>query len=175
MRQKTINLYKFSELSEDSKQKAIERFSDTNLCYDWWDYTYEDAETVGLKITGFDIGRASYCNMETIKDYREISTLIQLYHGEDCETYKTAKQFDTDYNELVKKYSDGVNICFVTEDNEDDFDFDALELEREFLYSISEDYRVILSNEYEYLTSEKAIIESIEANEYEFTEDGILD
>ena len=32
----------------------------------------------------------------------------------------------------------------------------------------------MLRNEYEYLTSEEAVIESIRANEYEFTEDGKL-
>ena len=46
--------------------------------------------------------------------------------------------------------------------------------EDDFLQSLCEDYRIILRNEYEYLTSEEAIIETIESNEYYFTEDGKL-
>ena len=42
----------------------------------------------------------------------------------------------------------------------------------EFRRSILEDYRIILQTEFEYLTSEEAIVEIIEANEYEFTADG---
>jgi hypothetical protein len=45
-------------------------------------------------------------------------------------------------------------------------------LEDEFLKTLCEDYRIILSREYDYLTSEAAIIETIEANEYEFKADG---
>ncbi len=44
--------------------------------------------------------------------------------------------------------------------------------EDEFLKELLEDYRIILQKEYEYQTSEEAIIGTIEANEYEFTQDG---
>jgi hypothetical protein len=45
-------------------------------------------------------------------------------------------------------------------------------MEGEFLKSLLEDYRIILSKEYDYLTSRESIIETIEANEYEFDENG---
>ena len=51
---------------------------------------------------------------------------------------------------------------------------DLEDLNKEFLRSLCEDYRIILQKEYEYLTSEEAIIETIEVNEYEFTEEGEL-
>lgn len=43
---------------------------------------------------------------------------------------------------------------------------------KEFLNDILEDYRVMLQKEYEWRGSREQIIESIEANEYEFDENG---
>ena len=170
----TINLYKFSELSEEAKSIAIENLYSINTDNDWWYSTYEDAAQVNLKIKGFDIDRGSYVKAEFIESANNTAELILMNHGESCETYKTAKIFLQDYNELVAKYSDGVKTNVVTEENEYDFDNEVDDLENDFLQSISEDYRIILSNEYDYLTSEKSIIETIEANEYDFTEDGQL-
>ena len=174
MKTVTVNLYKFSELSEDLQQKAIENLYDLNVDRDWWDSTYEDAAQVNLKIKGFDIDRGSYVKAEFIESAYNTANLIILNHGEMCETYKTAKTFIEDWNNLVAKYSDGVKTNVVTEDNEHDFDNEADDLESDFLELISEDYRIMLTNEYDYLTSEEAIKESIEANDYYFTEDGKL-
>jgi hypothetical protein len=44
----------------------------------------------------------------------------------------------------------------------------------EFLCDLLEDYRIILSKEYNYQTSEETIKETIEANDYEFTAEGKL-
>jgi hypothetical protein len=49
---------------------------------------------------------------------------------------------------------------------------DTEDIDANFLRSLLEDYRIMLQKEYEYLTSEETIIETIEANEYEFTEKG---
>jgi hypothetical protein len=157
MRIKTteIKVYKFDELTDEQKQKAIEKLCDINVDFEWWQSVYMDAENIGLKITGFDIDRGSYCTVELIDDLHTVILSIIREHGEDCETYKTAKEFEA-------------RLIF-NEDNEiENLD----ELEDEFLHSIGEDYRIILQHEYEYQTSEAAIIETIEANEYEFDEDG---
>ena len=174
MKTVTINIYQFSELTDEAKENAIKELYDINVDSDWWDSTYEDAAQINLKIKGFDIDRGSYVKAEFIESANNTAELIIMNHGESCETYKTAKSFLQDYNELVAKYSDGVKTDRVTEDNEYDFDNEADDLENDFLQSISEDYRIILSNEYDYLTSEKSIIETIEANEYDFTEYGQL-
>ena len=49
-----------------------------------------------------------------------------------------------------------------------------IELEEDFNKSLAGDYLKMLKDEYEYQSSEEAIIETIEANEYEFTADGEL-
>jgi hypothetical protein len=174
MKTVTINIYQFSELSDEAKENAIKELYDINTDFDWWNSIYEDARQVNLKIKGFDIDRGSYVKAEFIESANNTAELIIINHGESCETYKTAKSFIEDWNNLVYKYSDGIKTDTVTEDNEYDFDNEADDLEGEFLKSISEDYRIILSNEYDYRTKDEAVIETIEANDYNFTENGIL-
>ena len=36
MRKIEVMLYEFRELNESAKEKAIERFRDFNVDYDWW-------------------------------------------------------------------------------------------------------------------------------------------
>lgn len=169
MKTKTINLYSFDELSEEAKQKAIENLYDLNVDHDWWQWTYEDAERVGIKITGFDLERGSYCKGDFLEDAETVAKLILKEHGEQCESYKTALQFMDEKCRLVHRYESEI-----PEMDQGDFDYDLECLEDEFLKSICEDYRIILQKEYEYLTSEEQIIESIKANEYTFTENGKL-
>ena len=85
---------------------------------------------------------------------RDVARLIMENHGPMCETYKDAVSF----LEEVEPWDDESQA----------FEEAALEFER----AIKEDYRIILSNEYDYLTGDEAIIETIKANEYEFTADG---
>lgn len=167
-------VYNFDELSDKAKEKAIQELYDCNVDSEWWNCTYEDAENIGLKITSFDIDRASYVKGNFIESAEETAEKIIKEHGESCETYKTASNYLKDRAELVKKYSDGINFDKVSEDNEYDFDNECDDLDAEFLKSLCEDYRIILSKEYDYLTSEEAIIETIKANDWTFTKDGIM-
>ena len=135
---------------------------------------YWDAEEAGIKITEFDIDRGSYVKGHFLSGAEEAAHKIVDSHGKMCETYKTAKEYLQDRDNLVEKYSDGIKKDEVAGDNEYEFDAECDELDAEFLRSVLEDYRIILSKEHDYLTSEEAIIETIEANEYEFTEDGVM-
>lgn len=173
MREKIIKLYQFDELSESAKETAVEKLADINVYYGWWDFVYDDAENVKLKLTEFDLDRG-YCRGEFIEGADDTAHLIIKNHGKDCETFQTATNYLKERTELVKKYSDGKQIDIVAEDNEYDFDVECDELDNDFLYSILEDYRIILSKEYNYLTSEEVIVETIKANEYEFDESGEL-
>jgi hypothetical protein len=169
MRTIETNVYKFSELSEQAKEKAIERLSDINVDYSWWEFTYMDAENIGLKIDSFDLDRNRHAKGSFNLSAPEIAANVLRDHGKDCGTYKTAANFLEDYSPIFAQYMD--------ESNEETYESRELEdelqdLETEFLSSLLEDYSILLQREYEYLTSEAAIIETIEANEYEFTENG---
>ena len=169
----SIAVYPFDELSEDAKENAIQESWDINLFYEWWEFTLEDAAQAKLKIAEFELGRGAYCHGEFIEYAKDTAAAIIENHGEDCETHKTAMEFMRESAELsivypVKLDDDGFD------DNESGRDAEQEELDDEFLKSILEDYRIMLQKEYEYLGSEDAIIETIKANEYEFTEDGKL-
>ena len=175
MRTDTVvtEVYQYGELSEEARQTALEKMYDINVSHlEWWESTYEDAGRAHLKISEFDIDRASYVNAEFIDTARVTAEAIVKEHGDHCESYKTAKQFLSDWDKLVEKYSDGIKVDQVSEENEFEFDTEADDLEDELLKSISEDYRIMLSNHYDYLTSEEAIVETIQSNEYEFEADG---
>jgi hypothetical protein len=165
--------YKFDELSDEAKDEAVEKLYDINLDYEWYESTYEDAENIGLKIKGFDLDRMN-CDGEFMVSSLECAGKIIAEHGETCETHKTAKFFLQEWDKLVEKYSDGINKNVVTYENESVFDTEADDLESDFLRSLCEDYRIMLQHEVDYLSSEEAIIETIQCNDYEFTEDGNL-
>lgn len=163
MKIKSYTVYKFNELSEEAQQKAIENLYDINVDGDWWEFTYEDAEQIGIKITGFDIDRGAYCSGDFIESPLTVIKLIKENHGESCETYKTALQYEKLILECPKD-EEGEPIENELEVIEDDF-----------RNSLLEDYRIMLEKEYEYMTSKKAIIETIESNDYDFTSEGKLD
>jgi len=173
MKTHTIISYSFNELSAEAQQTAINNMDDINVDFNWWEYTYEDAKNIGIKIEEFDIDRGAYCNIKFIDSALEIANKIKSEHGEECNTYKTAAEFLDNYDKLVAKYSDGDGEK-VKEGNEQDFDNEADDLEQDFKTEISEDYLKILRDEYEYLTSSDAIKETILANDYDFTADGKL-
>lgn len=165
----TRNLYKFDELSDDAKDKAVERLYDINVDYDWWQWTYDDAEEIGLKLTGFDLDRGSYCKGEFINTAENVAQKIIENHGDTCETYKDAQNYLRDLEIAIAKNLEENADCDYPEDY-----LDTEEIDDEFLRNLLEDYRISLQKEWDYLTSREAIIETIESNDYEFDEDGNL-
>jgi len=153
METRSYNVYSFAELTDEQKQKAVENLWDINMNCDWWEFTYEDANAAGLKISAFDLDRGSYCELSFISGSEYTATAILKNHGESCDTYILAKAFLAD---LENETGDA---------GRDD-------LSADFRRALSEEFLSMLRNEYEYLTSEAAIIETIEANAYMFTENG---
>jgi hypothetical protein len=48
MRTETIQIYKFSELSAEAQEYALDHNRDFYTDGEWWDFVYEDAKTIGL-------------------------------------------------------------------------------------------------------------------------------
>jgi len=160
--------YQYSELSGEAKQAVLEKMHDINVDYDWWNDTFDDAKIVGLEICHFDI---SSVEAKFIDSAGDTADKIMENHGETCETYGTAVNFIYNRDVIVDTAERDENGDFCDEwqvDNELD------ECEGEFLKSLCEDYRIILRKDYEYLSSEESIIETIDANGYEFTTEGKL-
>ena len=89
---KTVELkvYSYSELSDKAKEKALNWYAQGNLSYEWWDFTYEDAATIGLKITEFDLDQNRHAKGKFTKRPEDVAALIFENHGKDCETYANA-------------------------------------------------------------------------------------
>ena len=163
MRTETITktLYAFDELSESAQEHAINRLGGINVDQEWWDCTYDDAENIGLEITSFserDIDGGF------IESAESCAYAIQAQHGPDCDTLKDADRYLSERDDLIRTWPE----------DESGLDEKLDDLDNEFLHDLLEDYRIELCNDYDYLTSREAIVESIDANGYEFDENGNL-
>lgn len=157
-----IELFSFDELSKKAKQKAVEKLFDINTMGDWWDSIYDDAKTIGIKLDGFDFTGDRVINLvgTFITSAGEVMEDIRVNHGKTCDTYKVANEYKHSFNLTSDEAEkEGVNLD---------------EVEDEFLNKILKCYAKMLEKEYEYLSSKKAIIETIEANDYLFFKDGEL-
>jgi len=173
MRTIRIKVYTFDELNEKAKQTAIETHRFVNVDYNWWACTYGDAEeNSGIRLTGFEIDGNLSATGEFIEGAMESAWLVTDNHREDTPTYEIAQSFLTARSEIVWRHSDGVHIDKVAEGNEADFDAEVDELETNYLKNMLKAYAKILQNESDYLQTDEAVIETIQANEWEFTEEG---
>jgi hypothetical protein len=153
MRKKTYTVYKFEELSKTAQVKVMEELADCNICYEWWDGIYDDAKQIGLEIEGFDLDRGNSISGVLLDEPNIVIANIKKNHGKGCLTYKTALRFQNRFKKVKDEY----------------YDLHA------FLNALLNDYLKTLKQEYEYRTSDIAIKETIDANDYEFLENGWLD
>lgn len=152
MKNIVTTVYNFNELDEKAKEKARDWYRVGGLDYEWWDSTYEDAKTIGLEIDGFDLDRNRHATGKLLQGAHSVAELILKNHGPKCETHHLATA-------LIKAWK--------TADDE------AREtLTENFEKDLLEEYSQLLQSESEYLMSNEAIDDTIEANEYTFTKDG---
>ena len=176
MRTIEIKAYKFNELNENAKLQAIKYNIYINVNYDWYDCTYETLRECGIKVDSFDTGRNNSCEISFLSTAYEVATSIVDTFGQAMEIVNDAKDFIEKWDTLVKHHGEGNDTDGYSVKMElyDEFDEDVegitIDLKKNLEYEILR----WLRDEYEYLTSEEAIIETIEANEYEFTEEGKL-
>ena len=163
---------------DEVREKAIEKNWYINVDYDWYQHTYDDADTVGIEITGFDIGRGSYCT-GNVGSPTKTAELIIKNHGPACDTYKLAENFLTaqkplkDREAILDRLCD--NYCtshryhkFYKELN--DVRDEIEELQEEFKKGILDEYLWMLKKEYEYLLSDDAVYDTLQ--NYEFNKEG---
>ena len=175
MRIKKTNLYTCDEASDDLKEKIIAKNYDINVSdHSWQEATYGDIERAGLKCLGFDLNMGSYCELKPCLDYDIIAKNIMEEHGENCETYKDARNFLLDIKTIQENNPFPASCADDEEDDiQDKIDDLTAEAEQEFLNCLQNDYLYILRADYEYLTTEAAILER--CNDYYFNENGEID
>lgn len=162
MRTVRIKIYEFNELNEVAKKAAIKWFQSIggNVAENWWESVYEDAANIGLVISSSDINKG-ICEGSFSVSADETAHNIEYNHGVICETYTTAIGYIREKKKMIERGYSRSKI-----------DENIILLDENFLHSLLHDYRVILTQEYDYKTSEEGIIESIVSGEYEFTKEG---
>jgi hypothetical protein len=186
MRTVKIKVFRFEELSEESQEKALSGLADINVDYDWWDIdglldlTKDEMSEVGIEpgeikdvlfsytIREFDLERGQYLQLDGVavnndEAFRKFLKIPKEL-WDQCSYY-----FENDSRNR-NTYLDLQTIDEEPTDEENDILERAIEIMGDKIHEAW----VSLRNDYEYQTSEKAIKETIEANEYEFYVDGKL-
>jgi hypothetical protein len=168
MRTETVNIYKFNELSDKAKDSARDWWREGALDYGWWESIYEDAERIGLKITGFDTGRSCEITGDFTSTPEETADKVLAEHGDRCGTWAEANAYKNTLAEFMataEKDENGELATYALEADKEDID-------KEFLRALLEEYLSTLRKEEEYQLSDEVADGMITVNEYEFTEDG---
>lgn len=162
-------VYQFDELDEKAKEKARDWFRQGIEMEFWADNVLEDAKRIGLEIKAFDLDRGSYVEGTFTASAEETAYKIEKEHGDTCETYKDAISYLEERDQVIRDAERDENGEF-----KDTYALDQAldELDAEFLKTLCEDYRIMLTQEMEYQYSDECVDENIRANEYEFTDDG---
>ena len=143
MRQETIvkTYLKFNELTDKQKAKVLDNLRDLNTNYSWYECTIEEFESKLKKLGFYDIK----------------TEFTGFWSQGDGACFTAKHKRGVIYKGQFTRYShSGTMSC-----DESDVLLAASKRLSNKLYKT-------LANEYEYLTSDEAIAETIEANEYEF-------
>lgn len=203
------NVYTFSELSDDAKEKVLNDMRETNVFEDWYLFVYEDFKeicktlslTIDLKQTYFS-GFGCQSDGCSSTGYIDIVKFYNAIHSESWKNHAPNLKKDNNFSPCLQKVDkrvlslieDGIldTSCYIKPTNREssikiEFECEnianrqtniAKEIEslEYFLDQNLNELNSLLFNllerEYEYQTSDNAIIETIQANEYKFTEDG---
>lgn len=190
---KTVSttVYKFNELSDSAKEKAMNWYrGDDGADFSYHqEYILDDAKAIG-KLFGLDIDSYEYSGFWSQGDglafdasYRYVKgalAAVVAFAPKDKELHGIVESLqDIQRRNFYRLYAKctttrGNNMRVEVEDSEDNYrdlkGYDnQLETELEsFAHWIYKN----LEREYEYINSDEQVIESIEANEYDFKEDG---
>ena len=181
MREMNVTVYSFAELSDDAKERALNEFRYIDVDGDWYEnvyYTIRAAgKLIGLDIDGIYFDTDLYCIFDAHYRYvRGASAAVCKGFSWADDLHKVAKDLQASQKRHFYSLS-----CAVTKGRSMNryrcFRFGE-DYECEELGDIIDDFahwaRVLLRDEYKYLTSDEAVKEIIIINGYEFTEAGKL-
>lgn len=180
---KVFEIYKFSELSKGAKEKAIKRFSDINVDFEEWsDYTIENY-TNKLNELGYDDVKCYFSGFWSQGDGACFTAVVNLYKW--GKKHKISTKL-IEKGDMTAKITHNFRYYYAKSTNVEVYvngeSNDKIEALRDKIESIIEKEREEIGNElykelrdqYNYLTSEEAIVETIKANDYEFLASGEL-
>jgi len=201
MRIVETKVYHVNELSDEAKENAISNLCDINVDHDWWDYdglldlTEKEMKSRRIKymhpsamknVPGYYPSYTGLFKYDEI--YFDIDRNWHLHFKnlvvQDDDTFRKflripkrlwANTYYSFYN--IKERYATTSIEFEEQNNELEFtdkQQEILDRAKEIFDDKVQEALVNLRESYEYLTGDEAIMETIEANEYEFTADGLM-
>lgn len=188
MRTVALNVYKYEELSPEDKEKIRDRFRETQCEYDWWEFVYEDATTIGklLGITIEDIYFSGFWNQGDgacfIGSYGfnpNWEKDLKAYAPQDGQLHKIGSALadcqsgdvllEAKITKSSNHYSHEGTVAIEVYSSEDSHEVDDPGIADQLRAFMRWIYRQ-LEKEYEYQMSDEAVEDTIKANEYEFCE-----
>lgn len=191
----TTTVYEYAELSETAQEKAREWYVQCGFDHDWWDNVFCDAKEIAA-LMGIDIKDIYFSGFSSQGDgacftgryaYKKGSGKAVTAHApQDTELQRIAAGLQAiqrkHFYKLVASvahtghyshaYSTTIDIEHADNpyvDIPDDDEKEMIQLLRGFMNWIYKQ----LETDHDYLTSDEAVSESIIANEYHFTADGV--
>ena len=193
MRTKSYTIYKFDELPEDVKKLVVEKNRDINVDFeDWCDYVIDDAKEIG-KLMGIDIDRIYFSGfwsqgdgacfegdysykIGSVKAVKSYAPMDKELHRIAVELAKAQRKFFFKLSARIKQSGHYMHEMCTNIEVFDDYGDWVNEYAEESIKEVLRDYmRWIykqLEENYEFLTNEDAIIETLMVNDFEFDEYG---
>lgn len=189
MKTKTYTTYKFNELPAEAKAKVLKNNHDINTEENWYEYYFDEVHerledlgynNVDISFSGFwsqGDGASFTADIDLIKwlkEHKRLSYYKKLIKDIDSENiYGNIKRIDNYYSHY-NTCNTSIYGSYLTDEKFKLVDQLMEEIESERRQLCKEIYKQ-LEKAYDYLTSEEAIIETLEANDYDFTLDGKID
>ena len=187
---KEFKVYDYSDVikNEELKGRVLEKMSDVNIFEEWWDFCFEDFKEIA-KLIGIDIkniyfsGFYSQGNGACFEGYysyaKQSIKNLKAFCPNETEVFKIAEGLQAIQKKHLYSLSASVKHsghyyhsgCTEIQVYKNDSYEDIQEID-ELLRDFMDWMYSKLRKEYEYLTSEESILETIEINEYKFNENG---
>jgi hypothetical protein len=177
---------------------VLDKHRDWNVAdFEWWEFVYEDATAIGalmgieiekIWFSGFwsqgdgacFIGRYAYRpgSVKAVKEYAPKDTELHTI-AKDLQTVQQKAQYQLsatiEKNHYVRYEHENSVTVNVSHDLDYEFDQNVVEGITEALRDFMRWVYRSLEREYEYLTSDEVVRESIEMNEMLFRENGVAE
>lgn len=182
MREVTIKVFQFDELAAKTQEKVLEKFRYINVEHDWYEPVYEGFEEIaneyGIEVDDMNFsgfysqgdGASFTGEISDFKKFAEKTGLKRLV--------RLSNSIEYNLNMLVKRVTYQYYPSETVEADNGGYYPRLSNLIEEKLGKVKDElceklYRD-LEEEYDYLTSDEIVAETIRANGYEFTEGGEL-
>jgi hypothetical protein len=189
----TITTYSFDELSDDAKQRAIEQWRTNTTEIDWAE---ENKDTLNafcgifpIDVTDWEYGYRNIINCRMTTEYDEIDNLtgirlLKYLSNNYWDKIYKGKYYSTGHPNYKSRRSNCQfeSICPLTGYCMDESILEPIHTFmkqpndrttlKQLLYECLQSWIQACAKDYEWQQSDKYITDTIQANDYEFTEDG---